>query len=70
MTPYSRLKLYDIFTLYQTKLLENHTLCRKLYLYSLYERIHSPPPGIFSLSCSLSPANNMFQYILLSYKLE
>ena len=33
MIPYSRPKLSDLYTLYQSKLLENHTLHSSTYLY-------------------------------------
>ena len=36
MIPYSSLKLSDLYTLSQTKLLENHTLHSGTYLYSPY----------------------------------
>ena len=36
MIPYSRPKLSDLYTLSQSKLLENHTLHSSTYLYSPY----------------------------------
>ena len=45
MIPYSRPKLSDLYTLSQSKLLENHTLHSGTYLYSPYMAV--PPPGIF-----------------------
>ena len=43
MIPYSRPKLSDLYTLSQSKLLENHTLHSGTYLYSPYMAV-SPPP--------------------------
>ena len=43
MIPYSRPKLSDLYTLSQSKLLENHTLHSGTYLYSPYMAV--PPPG-------------------------
>ena len=45
MIPYSRPKLSDLYTLYQSKLLENHTPHSGTYLYSPYMAVSSPPPG-------------------------
>ena len=42
MIPYSRPKLSDLYTLSQSKLLENHTLHSGTYLYSPYMAV-SPP---------------------------
>ena len=44
MTPYSRPKLSDIYTISQSKLLENHTLHSGTYLYSSYMAVPPPPP--------------------------
>ena len=41
MIPYSRPKLSDFYTLYQTKLLENHTLHSGIYPFSLYTSIET-----------------------------
>ena len=43
MVPYSRPKLSDLYTLSQSKQLENHTLHSGTYLYSPYMAV--PPPG-------------------------
>ena len=44
MIPYSRPKLSDLYTLSQSKLLENHTLHSGTYLYSPYMAV-PPAPG-------------------------
>ena len=46
MIPYSRPKRSDLYTLSQSKLLENHTLHSGTYLYSPYMAV-PPPPGCF-----------------------
>ena len=46
MIPYSRAKRSDLYTLSQSKLLENHTLHSGTYLYSPYMAV--PPPGAFT----------------------
>ena len=47
MIPYSRPKLSDLYTLSQSKLLENHTLHSGTYLYSSYMAVPPPsPPGM------------------------
>ena len=46
MTPYSRPKLSDIYTISQSKLLENHTLLSGTYLYSSYMAV---PPLPYSV---------------------
>ena len=43
MTPYSRPKLSDIYAIFQSKLLENHTLHSGTYLYSSYMAVPPPP---------------------------
>ena len=43
MIPYSRSKLSDLYTLSQSKLLENHTLHSGIY--SPYMAVPPPPPG-------------------------
>ena len=53
MIPYSRHKLSDLYTLSQSKLLENHTLHSGTYLYSPYMAV--PPRGAFIL---LVPSRN------------
>ena len=45
MTPYSRPKLSDIYAIFQSKLLENHTLHSGTYLYSSYMPVPPLPPG-------------------------
>ena len=42
MIPYCRPKLSDLYTLSQSKLLENHALHSSTYLYSPY--LADPPP--------------------------
>ena len=44
MIPYSRPKLSDLYTLSQSKLLENHNLQSGTYLYSPYMAVSPPPP--------------------------
>ena len=44
MIPYSRPKLSDFYTLFQSKLAENHTLHSGTYLYSSYMGVTPPPP--------------------------
>ena len=46
MIPYSRPKRSDLYTLSQSKLLENLTLHSGTYLYSPYMAV---PPGVFPL---------------------
>ena len=43
MIPYSRPKRSDLYTLSQSKLLENHTLQSGTYLYSPYMVVPPPP---------------------------
>ena len=43
MIPSSRPKLSDLYTLSQSKLLENHTLHSGTYLYSSYMAVPLPP---------------------------
>ena len=45
MIPYSRPKLSDLYTLSQSKLLENHILYSSTYLYSLYMAVTPPLLG-------------------------
>ena len=47
MIPYSRPKLSDLYTLSQSKLLENHTLHSSTYTYisHLWQYLPPPPPG-------------------------
>ena len=42
--PYSRPKLSDFYTLFESKLAENHTLHSGTYLYSSYLGVTPPPP--------------------------
>ena len=44
MIPYSRPKRSDLYTLSQSKLLENHILHSGTYLYSPYMAVPTPPP--------------------------
>ena len=44
MTPYSRPELSDLYTLSQSKLLENRTLHSGKYLYSRLYMAVPPPP--------------------------
>ena len=44
MIPYSRPKLYDLYTLSQRKLLENHTLHS---IYPIYGSNPLPKPGLY-----------------------
>ena len=44
MIPSSRPKLCDLYTLPQSKLLENHTLHSGTFVYGRYMAV--PPPGI------------------------
>ena len=43
MIPYSRPKLSDFYTLFESKLAENHTLHSGTYLYSSYMGVPLPP---------------------------
>ena len=53
MIPYSRPKRSDLYTLSQSKLLENHTLHSGTYLYSLYMAVPPPPPRAQQFSFAL-----------------
>ena len=44
MIPSSRPKLSDLYTLSQSKLLENDTFCSGTYLYHSYMAVTPPPP--------------------------
>ena len=46
MIPSSRPKLSDLYTLSQSKLLENHTVHSGTYLYRPYMAVPLPPKGI------------------------
>ena len=46
MIPSSRPKLSDLYTLSQSKLLENHTLHSGTYLYSPYMAVTPPSPRV------------------------
>ena len=48
MIPYSRPKLSDLYTLSQSKLLENHILHSGTHLYSLYMAVPSPPRDLWT----------------------
>ena len=52
MIPYSRPKLYDLYTLSQSKLLENHTFHSGTYLYGPYMAVS--PPGARGICASHS----------------
>ena len=45
MIPYSGPKLSDLYTLSQSKLLENHTLHSSTHLHRPYTAVTPPPPG-------------------------
>ena len=55
MIPYSRPQLSDFYTLFESKLAENHTLHSGTYLYtcSSYMGVPHPPPPPRSLSAHL-----------------
>ena len=55
MIPYFRPKLPDLYTLSQSKLLENHTLHSGTYLYSPYMSV--PPGSQTAISVALEPLN-------------
>ena len=48
MIPYSRPKLSVFYTLFESKLAENHTLRSGTYLYSSYMGVPPPHPGGFN----------------------
>ena len=54
MIPYFRRRLSDLYTLSQSKLLENHTLHSGTYLYSPYMAL--PPRGLEIIFLSASYA--------------
>ena len=54
MIPFSRPKLSDLYTLFQSKLFENHTLHSGTYLYGPYIAV-PPPPRV-------GAARKMFPY--------
>ena len=58
MIPSSIPRLSDLYTLSQSKLLENHTLHSGTYLYSPYMAVPPPPPGV-----SLSSYSDYFTLI-------
>ena len=60
MIPYSRSKRSDLYTLSQSKLLENHTLQSGTYLYSPY-MVVPPHPG----DCNTSTSSVRLRYHLL-----
>ena len=53
MIPYSRPKLSDLYTLSQSKLLENHILHSGTYLYSPYMAVPPPLPPARDLWTSI-----------------
>ena len=61
MIPYSRAKRSDLYTLSQSKLLENHTLHSGTYLYSPYMAVPPRAPvevvlGLFlPKHCTITP---------------
>ena len=50
LIPYTRPKCSDLYTLSQSKLLENHTLHSGTYLYSPYMAAPPPPPVLSEVS--------------------
>ena len=59
MIPYSRPKLSDFYTLFESKLAENHTLHSGTYLYSSYMGVPPPPPwGLHPLRLADLPFRN------------
>ena len=58
----SRPKLSDLYTLSQSKLLENHTLHSGTYPYSLYMAVPPPPMGQFFASFNAIPAEVTEKY--------
>ena len=64
MIPYSRPKRRDLYTLSQSKLLENHTLHSGTYLYSPYMAVAPPPREATAHGLSSSVAEDGFQGFL------
>ena len=62
MIPYSRPKLSELYTLSQSKLLENHTVHSGTYLYSPYMAVPPPPPGVHSQAIII----RLSRYLLVS----
>ena len=60
MLPYSRPKLFDLYTLSQSKLLENHTLHSGIYPHSPYMAV--PPGSQTAISVALEPLNKGAPY--------
>ena len=58
----SRAKLSDLYTLSQSKLLENHTLHSGTYPYSLYMAVPPPPNGSIFASFNAIPAEVTGKY--------
>ena len=58
----SRLKLSDLYTLSQSKLLESHTLHSGTYPYSLYMAVPPPPNGSIFASFNAIPAEVTEKY--------
>ena len=65
MIPYSRPKLSDFYTLFQSKLAENHTLHSGTYLYSSYMGVPPPPPP-----WNTAPTNLVSGYFDVSVQVE
>ena len=65
MIPYSRPKLSDLYTLSQSKLLENHTLtAAHTYIAHIWQ--HPPPPGTspsnaFAYKVNLAPKRSLME---------
>ena len=58
MIPSSRPKLSDLYTLSQSKLLENHTFRSGTYLYRSYMVVPPPPPNGMSLMDTELPCHS------------
>ena len=54
MIPYSRPKFSDLYTLSQSKLLENHYPTQRHILYSLYMAVPPTPAGLHNVMVLLS----------------
>ena len=63
MIPSSRPKLSDLYTLSQSKSLENHTLHSGTYLYSPYMEVTPPPPGLNQSITGLSVATSITVFV-------
>ena len=60
MIRYSRPKLSELYTLSQSKLLENHTVHSGTYPYSPYMAVPTPPPPP-TLPWDKSQNNNLYR---------